>query len=182
MNRVLPPRAYLLSVLRYEPLTGALTWRRRKEETPHDRTWNTRYADKPALAHKVPQGYLEGKLLGKNYRAHRVIWKMETGEEPLKVDHKNGRRDDNRWRNLRSVDDTEHAKNCGVRDDNTSGTVGVVFDRDRLRWRAQIGVNGKTRYLGLFDNKTDAIAARKRAEKEHGFFGGHGNRKGYSPS
>lgn len=182
MDRVLPSRAYLLTLLRYEPVSGSLTWRQRPAITAHDRAWSTRYADKPAFTAKDDGGYLSGRIDGKTYRAHCVVWKMETGEEPRKVDHKNGRRDDIRWRNLRAVDDAGNARNIGTRTDNTSGVMGVTFDRDRLKWRAQINVGGKCRYLGLFDTIEAAAKVRRAAEEEHGFFPGHGKRKGYSPS
>lgn len=179
---MLPSRAYLLALLRYDPATGRLTWRPRAAASAHDRAWNTRYADKPAFTAKDDGGYLCGRIHGKTYRAHRIVWKMETGEEPQQVDHKNGRRDDLRWRNLRAVNPSGNAQNAGVRADNTSGVPGVVFDRDRLKWRAQIHVEGKCRYLGLFSSIENAAEARRAAEKKHGFFPAHGKRKGYSPS
>ena len=48
---------------------------------------------------------------------------------------------------------------------NTSGIKGVYYIKDRRKWRASIGFRGKTIYLGQFENKEDAIKARKEAEK-----------------
>jgi len=52
-----------------------------------------------------------------------------------------------------------------VRSDNTSGITGVTYDVSRNKWVAQIAINKKTYMLGRFDNKDDAIAIRKEAEK-----------------
>ena len=35
------------------------------------------------------------------------------------------------------------------------------------QWRAEIKINIKTIYLGFFNNKDDAIAARKSAEEKY---------------
>lgn len=47
---------------------------------------------------------------------------------------------------------------------NTSGYRGVY--QDGGRWRASIGFQGKRYYLGTFGSLDDAVAARKKAEKE----------------
>ena len=48
---------------------------------------------------------------------------------------------------------------------NTSGYRGV-YKRENSRWRAAIGFKGKVYNLGTFLNLEDAVAARKKAEKE----------------
>lgn len=49
---------------------------------------------------------------------------------------------------------------------NTSGVRGVVWDKSRKKWRAQITFKGKNYYLGRYSKKEEAIAARKKAEKK----------------
>jgi hypothetical protein len=51
---------------------------------------------------------------------------------------------------------------------NTSGAVGVHWNKRDKRWVAQIRVNNKTLSLGYFKDINDAIAARKAAEIEYG--------------
>lgn len=51
-----------------------------------------------------------------------------------------------------------------VRSNNTSGYPGV--SRKRNKWIAYISYKGKKRILGSFDEKDDAITARKEAEKQ----------------
>jgi hypothetical protein len=43
---------------------------------------------------------------------------------------------------------------------------GITYQQDREKWVAQIKKDNKTYYLGRFDNKEDAINARKQAEEE----------------
>ena len=50
---------------------------------------------------------------------------------------------------------------------NKSGIKGVCWDKSRQKWLAQIEFQGKNHYLGRFDQKVDAIKARKDAEKKY---------------
>lgn len=175
----LPTQERLLELLRYEPSTGRLFWKRKAGLTTYERWFNSRFADKEAFTAKTTDGYLRGYLDGKDLRAHRVVWKMLTGEEPPKLDHKNGIRSDNRKRNLRPVSNTDHARNFGRRTNNTSGVTGVYFLQREGKWAAQITVDYVSKRLGLFDDKQDAVRARRNAEREAGFFGGHGRREGF---
>ena len=60
------------------------------------------------------------------------------------------------------VNDTPSS--AAIRNDNTSGHTGVV--RRRNKWESKICFNGRRYFLGSFDNKEDAVAARKRAEAD----------------
>lgn len=82
-------------------------------------------------------------------------------------DHCNRNKLDNRKENLRPCTDSQNGTNKNLRVDNTSGVIGVYwFSRDK-KWKAQININKKTKGLGTFDNKKDAIKARLKAEVEH---------------
>ena len=50
--------------------------------------------------------------------------------------------------------------------DKKSGHVGVAWHKGHQKWIAYITVSGKQKYLGVFNDLEDAIAARKKAEKE----------------
>ncbi|MBC1746885.1 AP2 domain-containing protein [Listeria seeligeri] len=50
-----------------------------------------------------------------------------------------------------------------LRADNKSGYRGVTFKDNK--WVARISVSGKEHYLGSFDQKEEAIAARKKGEE-----------------
>jgi hypothetical protein len=51
--------------------------------------------------------------------------------------------------------------------DNTSGITGVVWNKGKQKWVAQIQYKNKMRYLGGFINKDDAIYARLQAEQKY---------------
>lgn len=53
---------------------------------------------------------------------------------------------------------------------NTSGVSGVYYSSKRGKWHAQITFQGKTHYLGTFDDIDDAIRARKRGEEMYNAF------------
>ena len=81
---------------------------------------------------------------------------------------------DNRAKNMRAhserihVDGTNLATIGGkTRSDNTSGTTGVFLVKKSGRWRATITFQGRTRSLGTYERKEDAVAARKEAEARY---------------
>ena len=173
----LPDWATLRELIDYNPKTGVATWRlRHLRHFQSQRTcniWNTRWAGTEAFTART-SGYRHGAILNKPYRAHRVLWKWMTGEEPEFIDHVNGRRDDNRWVNLRSVAKIENEKNVKLRSDNTSGQVGVQWSTQSRKWIALIYVSGCSKYLGVHDDIEDAIAARKQGEIKYKFHKNHG--------
>ena len=57
--------------------------------------------------------------------------------------------------------------NTRIKDNNTSGVTGVFLNQRLQKWTAQIVVNQKHIYLGVFIDKKDAIIARKRAEENY---------------
>jgi hypothetical protein len=156
----------LHEILTYEPETGRLTWKVRKDVLLR---WNVRYAGREAFT-AIANGYRKGSIHNVSYQAHRVLWAMHHGEWPLgQVDHVNGDRGDNRISNLRQADGFQNSQNAKVRCDNTSGYPGVSFFKDRNQWTARICVNGKKIHLGYFSTAEMATKARKEAEKVHGF-------------
>lgn len=53
-----------------------------------------------------------------------------------------------------------------MRSTNVTGCAGVDIHKASGKYQARIETKGKTKYLGLFENLDDAIAARKQAEQE----------------
>lgn len=159
----LPSRERLWELLDYEPLTGELTWK------PRPSTPQFRMAGSPAINHTNTQGYKVGRLNNAGVKAHRVIWKMMTGDDPQIIDHINGDRADNRWGNLRSVGRIENARNLGLSKNNTSGHNGVYWFPRYQKWMASIRINGRRKNLGYFETKEAAIAARALADAANGY-------------
>ena len=65
-------------------------------------------------------------------------------------------------------------RNQKLRSNNSSGVCGVCWDKVSNKWRAAIFVKYESKHLGLFEDKEDAIAARKQAEFAYGFHPNHG--------
>ena len=123
-------------------------------------------------------GYSRLQVNGKGYYSHRVIWCLLTGEfPPEEIDHINHKRNDNRMSNLRIVTHQENQKNRKMRNDNTSGKTGLSWHKRDEKWQVDIKVDGKTTYIGSFNDKAEAIKARKAANIKYGFHANHGGAK-----
>ena len=93
------------------------------------------------------------------YYASRVIYYMTTGEDPGKaqVDHIDQNWLNNNLWNLRlDIDGNVQKVNIPKRRDNTSGVVGVCWDKLTGKWKAQVQENGKRKYLGHYNCKVEA--------------------------
>jgi len=133
------------------------------------RKWNTRFAGKPALCTLANNGYLYGSIFAENWSSHRVAWLIQTGKEPIEVDHINGDKTDNRIVNLRNVDRRANCKNQRRRN-NISGATGVSWHPKGKAWAVKIG----TQYIGLFKDFEEAVAVRKAAEAVNNYHPNHG--------
>lgn len=185
-TRALPDQATLNRLLRYDAETGKLYWRARPMAAfPDGRfgrawaagKWNTRYAGKEAISTPDSSGYLHGSIAGQFVLAHRVIWKMITGEEPVQIDHEDGDRSNNRLSNLASVSEGRNKLNLAIQRRNTSGVTGVTWRPDEGKWMAQINIGGSYHYLGLHGDFDQAVTVRRAAEQRLGFHPNHARRR-----
>ncbi len=179
------PLPLMQQLLRLDPDAGKLYWRERpihmfkpsfhRAET-RCRMWNSRYAGTEAFTAKS-KGYCVGRLSKKTVRAHHVVFALHHGRWPAgQIDHQDGDRSNNKPSNLREVNAAENGRNTKTRADNTSGRVGVYFDKRNGRWFAAIGVNRKFLHLGTFADPEAAAKAREAAEIKYGFHENHGRR------
>lgn len=109
------------------------------------------------------------RVLGKLYLAHRLAWLYVNGVWPEdEIDHRDGDRSNNRWRNLRAATHAENHQNEKRRTDNTSGCTGV--NPLGRKWLVRIQLKKERHLVGIFDNLEEAIAARVEAKaKIHEF-------------
>lgn len=100
---------------------------------------------------------------------HRVIMNASDG---IEVDHIDFNGLNNRRNNLRLATHQQNLCNRSMSSTNKSGFRGVSWAKDRQKWRAQITVNCKMKYLGTFSSPEIAHAAYLEASKHlHGSFG-----------
>lgn len=153
-------------LLEYNPITGNLHWK-------VSRGNGVKIGDIAGHFHYT--GYIKLMCKGERHQAHRIVWLMAYGCFPSSaLDHINHNRSDNRLCNLRMATRTQNNRNARLRKDNKTGVPGVNFIKRLGKWRADIRVNTKTIYLGLFMHWFDAVCARKAAQNKYGFHANYG--------
>ena len=165
MSKANLSQEFVCSILDYDPCTGIFRWRHR---TDVPKWWNTKYSGKEAGSLE-DDGYIRILINCQPHRAHRLAWLISTGEWPNgQIDHISGNRADNRIENLRSVTNSlnmQNQKKAYPTKNSTSQFLGVSWFKQQSRWRADIRVNRKLIYLGLFDREEDAANAYLVAKK-----------------
>lgn len=149
----------LREVLRYEMETGNFVWvSRTAARTKEGGIAGTFGKD----------GYVRIQIDGCIYKAHRLAFVYVTGKcDCEEVDHINGNRADNRWCNLRAANKSTNMQNKrNPQKNNTTGFLGVSFDRSRNKYIASIGVNGRKLRIGRFNDPASANAAYLAAKAE----------------
>lgn len=166
----IPSQASLLRRFKYDPDTGFLihcingqvNYGKVAGYIKHNKAKNT-------------TSYIYINMHGTAYLSHRIIWKMIYGELPdLEIDHIDGDGTNNKLHNLRVVGQSANRKNARIGRLNTSGCVGVYYNKKSRKWEAALRSDGVLIHLGLFCDKLQAIAARKEAERLYGFHETHG--------
>jgi hypothetical protein len=115
--------------------------------------------------------YIQASASGcrpKMIRLHRLLMSPASG---LDVDHIDGDPTNNKRENLRVCTHKENISNKRKSKSNKSGYKGVCWSARYKCWRAYIGANGKTKYLGRFDTAQEAYHAYcDAANKSYGEF------------
>ena len=165
--------AFLRRVLEYKPKTGLFHWKIiTKGHAGAIYPGDVAGSDKDGYKQII---YTDpnGKKL--RWRDNRLAFFFMTGRKPAKgmdIAHLDGDRGNNRWKNLAEQPRIKNMQNLndGLRSNNVSGHRGVSWRTHRSgrgAWHSRITVNKRVILLGDYADINDAIAARKRAEREH---------------
>ncbi|MGC6389706.1 HNH endonuclease [Ewingella sp. S1.OA.A_B6] len=149
----------LKDILRYEPDTGA--WIRLKTRGPCIK-WSE-------AGNISADGYRKLRINGKDYLSARLAFFYMNGRWPIQMDHINRIRLDDRWSNLREVNQQQNNFNQGLRVDNSSGVKGVSWYKSREKWVVQMNVYGKPRRFGYYkDIELAELVASEAHDKYQG--------------
>ena len=120
-------------------------------------------------------GYGRIQVDGAGRKAHRYAWEREYGPIPegMLIDHKD--HCNTACVNVKHLRLATHAQNNAnrgnLRSDNTSGHRNVFWDKERNKWRVEVGGT----YIGRYSSLEDAIEVEEQARKElFGEFAGKG--------
>jgi len=100
--------------------------------------------------------YVKTNSNGSILKLHQLILGKKEGFD---IDHIDHCKTDNRKHNLRHCTRSQNLMN--------RKSKGYFWDKRRNKWLAQIKINNKNIYLGLFKIKQEAINARRKAEKKY---------------
>ena len=111
-------------------------------------------------------GYRRIQIEGKIYRAHRLVWKYHYGKDPKEfIDHIDGNKTNNNIENLREATNQQNLFNTGPSKNNKLGIKGV--SKNGNKYIARIEINGKSKYLGMFNTIEEARLVREEAEEKY---------------
>lgn len=150
-KRPLPSVEEILSVVSYDEQTGEFRYR------------TNRFGRHKKRAGDVAGGFSAGYVLisikGAVFGAHRLAWKVMTGQDPVEVvDHIDGNRSNNAWPNLRAATHAENSRNRKPNRNSQIGKKGVSLHRESGTYLVNIRVSG-------FDTIESATAAYDKCAK-----------------
>lgn len=125
----------------------------------------------PHKWHERPDGYVSSTIDGRTVRLHSFVFGKD---DKLEIDHIDRNRLNNRKSNFRYVSRSQNCQNIGFRSNNTSGVIGVSWNKRKQKWQAYIKnaeISNKRIHLGYFDDLEEA--KRCRIEAEYKYFGEH---------
>lgn len=149
-------QAKLREALAYHPETGVFVWAEGRPRSGKVAGWINAHGYRVISISKV------------EFLAHHLAWLYIHGKLPkYEIDHMNGNRCDNRIDNLRDVPRVTNTQNQRLR--RRSGApglpLGTVYDKERQKYAAYIGVDGRTIALGRFSTPEEAGAAYVAAKR-----------------
>lgn len=121
---------------------------------------------------KSTNKYLRVQIDGASYMCHRIAWAIYYGDWPkMHIDHIDRDKFNNSILNLREANSSENQHNKTTPRQNSTGHRGVFSFRNGGKFYAEITKNGKTMFLGTFDDPQSAsVAFEDTAKRLQGEF------------
>ncbi len=101
-----------------------------------------------------------------NIYIHREIMGLEYGNE-RQVDHKDQDPLNNVRSNLRYSTNALNRQNVGSNKNSSSEYRGVAFHKGTRKWQANVQINGKAHYLGIYADEKEAAKVASDFRKDH---------------
>lgn len=99
----------------------------------------------------------------KTLKVHIMVWdafsEIPRDGDNLQVDHIDNNKKNNRFDNLQLLTKRQNISKAFRHLGRSSEYTGVIWDKQRKKWRAEISNNKKRYYLGRFINELDAKRA-----------------------
>jgi len=139
LKRLKPTASRIREVLNYDPYTGIFT---RKKKT------GCKGVVGRPVGNLKAHGYISIQIDGHRDYAHRLAWVHMTGRWPKEIDHINGVRLDNRWKNLRLANRTQNNANRRFNSRKKhqhlpKGVIQVTNKDGSLSFYGKLTINGK---------------------------------------
>lgn len=147
-------------LLNYDKETGIFTWKEK-------RNWR---ANKGDIAGSINHsGYINIKINGKLFKAHRLAWIYVYGYWPIvDIDHIDHIKTNNKISNLRDVSTSINMQNQNCASSiSTTGLLGVCFHKATNKYQASITINKKRIHLGLFLSAEEAYSQYLIAKRKY---------------
>jgi len=133
--------------------------------------WKQKVSDKVLVGNPVGcirKGYLGTKINKIDYRNHRLIFMMHHGYLPKIVDHIDGNTLNNKIENLREATFSGNSCNSRKHKTNTSGKKGVVWKKERDKFKVELWVKGKPKFFGYYkDFELACLVSDEARSKYH---------------
>jgi hypothetical protein len=148
----------LLELLEYHPDTGIFTHKISRGRSIKGK----------AAGNLSDKGYVRISIDGVHFKAHRLAWFYCFQEWPDGLlDHEDKNKSNNRLDNLREATSVQNGHNTHLYSNNSTGFTGVSWHVASGKFIAQIRINSKTAYLGLYTSAQDASEAYQKVAKQH---------------
>ena len=118
-------------------------------------------------------GYLSVNLykdgIGKNFSIHNLIalYFIPNPDNLREIDHIDQNKTNNSITNLRWVSRSNNCRNRPKFKNKSSKYMGVYFHKRAGKYVAQISINNKNKYIGIYDKEEDAAHAFDNFIKQH---------------